>query len=137
MDENREHSEKLKDENLNMRGRLKELYDQFEEREEHVLNMNKQIELQAKLSDTQFKKLEMEFATEKELWIKEKLMLIARYEQTEKTNEFLEDNVKSLQEHLVSYKDQFREFENTIKQSTSVSIYFDLFVVVRTKVKFD
>lgn len=124
MDENRENSGRLKDENLNMRSKLKELYDQFQEREQHMLDMNKQIDLQNQLSHTQLKKLELEFATEREIWAKEKSVLLSRCERTEKTNLFLEDNVKSLQSHLEAYQKQFNEFENTIKQSNTVSKFF-------------
>lgn len=123
MDENRENSGRLKDENLNMRVKLKELYDQFQEREQHMLDMNKQIDLQHQLSHTQLKKLELEFATEREIWAKEKSVLLSRCERTEKTNLFLEENVKSLQSHLEAYQKQFTEFENTIKQSNTVSTF--------------
>lgn len=127
MDENRENSGKLKDENLNMRAKLKELYNQFQEREQHMLDMNKQIDLQNQLSQTQFKKLELEFATEREIWAKEKAVLLSRCERTEKTNSFLEENVKSLQDHLDAYQNQFTEFENTIKQSNTVCIFMTIF----------
>lgn len=122
MDDNRENSVRLKDENLNMRTRLKELYNQFQEREQHVLDMNKQIDLQNQLSQTQLKKLELEFATEKEIWAKEKSILVSRCERLEKTNAFLEENVKSLHQHLDDYQNQFKEFETTIRQSNSVSL---------------
>lgn len=105
-----------------MRAKLKELYNEFQEREQHVMDMNKQVELQNKLTETQLKKMELEFLTEKDLWAKEKSFIAGKCERTEQTNKFLEQNVKSLQDHLEAYQKQFNEFENTITKSNTVCI---------------
>lgn len=124
MDENRESSNRLKEENMTMRRKLQDLFVQFQQREQHVMDVNRQIELQTKLTETQFKKLELEFATEKDLWVKEKTLLVSKYERAEQTNKILETTVKSLQDHLDGYQKQFSEFENTISQSNKVCVSF-------------
>lgn len=124
MDENRDHSVKLKEENAGMREKLKEIFTQFQQREEHVSDVNKQMDLQKRLTETQVKKMELEFEAEKEFWKKEKSILMDKFERSEQTNQFLQENVKTLQSHLEAYQKQFTEFENTIKQSNSVSSKF-------------
>lgn len=124
MDENRENSNKLRDENFNMRSKLKELYDQFQERDQHVMDMNRQIVLQSKLTETQIKKIELEFATEKELWAKERSVLISKCDRLERSCKFHEENNVTLQKHLESYQKQFAEFEDTIKHSNQVCIKY-------------
>ncbi|KAG5889184.1 hypothetical protein JTB14_019201 [Gonioctena quinquepunctata] len=132
MDENKDKSLRLREENMNMTSKLTELYDQFQEREAHLANMNRQMELQKKLSETQLKKLEVEFETEREIWQKERAMLLANLERSDGTNKVLQDNVKSLQEHLDTYQKQYSDFESTMKRSNKV---FDSFKDEMTKMQ--
>ncbi|CAH1153501.1 unnamed protein product [Phaedon cochleariae] len=132
MDENRDKSLHLHEENMNMTNKLSELYDQFQERENRLTNMGRQMDLQKKLSDTQLKKVEVEFETEREIWQKERAMLVANLQRSDETNKVLQENVKSLQEHLDSYQKQYSDFEFTMKRSNQV---FDSFKDEMTKMQ--
>ncbi|XP_050519311.1 alpha-taxilin-like isoform X2 [Diabrotica virgifera virgifera] len=120
MDENKDKSSRLRNENLNMTSKLAELYEQFQERELHMSNMNRQMDLQKKLSDTQLKKLECEFEAEREIWKKDRAMMIINLERSDETNKVLQENVNSLQDHLNSYQKQYSDFETTMKRSNKV-----------------
>nr|XP_023026488.1 alpha-taxilin [Leptinotarsa decemlineata] len=132
MDENKDKSLRLREENMKLTSKLTELYDQFQERETHLSNMNRQMELQKKLSDTQLKKLDVEFETEREIWQKERTILLSNLEKSEETNKLLQENVNTLQFHIDVYQKQYSEFEITMKKSNKV---FDSFKDEMTKMQ--
>ncbi|KAJ8950374.1 hypothetical protein NQ314_007913 [Rhamnusium bicolor] len=124
MDENKDKSVRLREENMSMTTKLTELYDQFQEREGHLTNMNRQMDLQKQLSETQFEKLQVEFDNERKIWDQERQVLTDNLERSEQTNSVLEANLKSLQDHLDVYKGQYTDFESTMAKSSKV---FDAF----------
>ncbi|CAG9855034.1 unnamed protein product [Phyllotreta striolata] len=120
MDENNDKSIRLRDENINMTTKLTELYNQFQEREAQMGNMNKQMELQKKLSENLLKKVEFEFEAQREIWKKERTLLVANFQKSDETNKVLQEKVKSMQQQLESYQKQYTVFETTMKRSNKV-----------------
>lgn len=116
MEDNKDKSFKLRDENIKMTRKLTELHEQFKERDENIARMTKQMELSKQLASLQIQKLN----TEKEMWDKEKGMLEAKLNMSEANNKALEEKVTELQEYVDVYKGQYSDFETTMTKSNKI-----------------
>ncbi|XP_015835241.1 alpha-taxilin isoform X2 [Tribolium castaneum] len=102
MDENKEKSEKLREENLRMTARLADLFKQFKKREEDITRMSQQLELERQFAQATITKMELEMRAQNELNAKE------------------QETVKGLQDHIEVYKNQYQDFESTMTKSANV-----------------
>ncbi|KAJ8980697.1 hypothetical protein NQ317_010600 [Molorchus minor] len=132
MEENKDKSTRLRDENVAMSGTLSQLQRQFQEREESLSNMNRQLDLQRQISETKIRKMELQYQSEHQLWEQEREMLLKNIERSDLTNSSLQENVNSLQEHLDVYKSQYADFEDTMQRSNKM---FESFRIEMNKLK--
>ncbi|KAJ8918655.1 hypothetical protein NQ315_014974 [Exocentrus adspersus] len=120
MDENKDKSIRLREENMNMTLKLTELYNKFQERENHLADVNRQLETQKELFESKIKKLELEHKADRKAWEEESKALLANLLKSNETNRLLEENIKSMQANLDVYKNQYSDFEQTMSRSNEV-----------------
>lgn len=122
--ESKDKSNKVKEENQNMTEKLTELYDQYQQRENHLETVTKQLDLQIKLAETQAKKTEIEHEAERQTCLAEKKALVMQLEQYEREIVLLQEKNRSLEAQVDLYKSQYSDFESTMMKSNKV---FDTF----------
>lgn len=122
--ESKDKSNKVKEENQNMTEKLTELYEQYQQRENHIETVTKQLDLQKKLAETQAKKTEIEHEAERQTLIAEKKALVMQLEQYEREIVLLQEKNRSLEAQVDLYKSQYSDFETTMSKSNKV---FDTF----------
>lgn len=115
MDERQQTFRHLEEANFSMTSSLSDLYSVFQERETHLANITKQLELQMELTKTQQKKLEVEFEAERTVWAKERATLQSNYERSEQANTLLQENINILQSQVEYYKKQYTEMAETLR----------------------
>lgn len=120
MDENKDKSIRLQEENLAMTAKLTDLYHKFQERETHLSNVNNKMDLQRELSETQMQQLKIEFEVERQVWARERSYLLDNFQKSEEANKVLQENVKTLQDNLNTYQKQYNDFKSTMERSNKV-----------------
>ncbi|CAH0561787.1 unnamed protein product [Brassicogethes aeneus] len=120
MEENKDKSWKLRDENIKMTTKLSDLHQQFKERDDNLAKMNKQMELSQQLSAAQIQKLEFELNTERQIWAKEKEILKTNLKISETNCKTLEETVADLKSHVEVYRGQYSDFETTMSKSNKI-----------------
>lgn len=121
MDENKDKSVRLREENMNMTLKLTELYNKFQERESHLADVNRQLDAQKELFESKIKKMELEYQTDRKAWEEESKALLSNLLKSNETNRLLEENIKSMQVNLDVYKNQYSDFEQTMSRSNEVA----------------
>lgn len=119
--ESKDKSNKVKEENQNMAQKLTELYEQYQQRESHLENVTKQLDLQKKLAETQAKKAEIEHQAEKQTFEAEKNNFEMQLEQYQREVVLLQEKNRSLEAQVDLYKSQYTDFETTMSKSSKVS----------------
>ncbi|XP_066284692.1 gamma-taxilin-like isoform X3 [Branchiostoma lanceolatum] len=120
MDDNRDRSLKMKEENMELCGKLKSLVDQYEKREEHVEKLIKQKDLERQLAEAKMQQATMMLAEEKEKFLTEKQVLLKEnYAHRERSEQMAiqEENMKM---QLKLYTEKFEELHKTLNQSNEV-----------------
>lgn len=120
MDENKEKSNKLREENLKMTTKLAELYNQFQEREEDISKMSHQLELERNYSQATIEKMDLEMRAQQEVHLQEQAVWKRNLEKSEANCCVLLERVKALQNHIDVYKNQCENLESTMTKSTKV-----------------
>ncbi|XP_018565023.1 alpha-taxilin [Anoplophora glabripennis] len=120
MDENKDKSVRLREENMNMTLKLTELYNKFQERESHLADVNRQLDAQKELFEFKIKKMELEYKADRKAWEEESKALLSNLLKSNETNRLLEENIKSMQANLDVYKNQYSDFEQTMSRSNEV-----------------
>lgn len=104
-----------------MAQKLTELYEQYQQRESHLENVTKQLDLQKKLAETQAKKAEIEHQAEKQTFEAEKTNFEMQLEQYQREVVLLQEKNRSLEAQVDLYKSQYTDFETTMSKSSKVS----------------
>ncbi|XP_035664453.1 alpha-taxilin-like isoform X5 [Branchiostoma floridae] len=120
MDDNRDRSLKMKEENMELCGKLKSLVEQYEKREEHVEKLIKQKDLERQLAEAKMQQATMMLAEEKEKFLTEKQVLLKEnYAHRERAEQMAiqEENMKM---QLKLYTEKFEELHKTLNQSNEV-----------------
>ncbi|XP_078697994.1 beta-taxilin-like isoform X13 [Branchiostoma floridae x Branchiostoma belcheri] len=120
MDDNRDRSLKMKEENMELCGKLKSLVEQYEKREEHVEKLIKQKDLERQLAEAKLQQATMMLAEEKEKFLTEKQVLLKEnYAHRERSEQMAiqEENMKM---QLKLYTEKFEELHKTLNQSNEV-----------------
>lgn len=120
MQDNNEKNLKLREDNAELANRISQLYAHFDQRDEQVARLNKQMEIEKKLADSQLLKAHYEFAAAEQIWAKEKKNYEDSLRTCEETIQNLKMNNEVLQANLHVYTEKYKEFENTIEKSNNV-----------------
>ncbi|KAK4871587.1 hypothetical protein RN001_015711 [Aquatica leii] len=120
MQETTEKNIKLRDDNLDMAGKIESLCKQFEQRKEHQNKIEHQIELEKQLAQAQIDKTKLEFKAEQEIWSHERESLLGKFKKSEETCSQLQHTVKTLQENLEFYSGKYQEFKSSFTKSNQV-----------------
>lgn len=120
MQENNEKNMKLKEDNEDMAKKIACLCEQFEKREEQIVHMERQMDVERQLAEATVAKAKFELQAEKELWSKEREVLQNNLKKSEESCIQLQSNVKALEDHLQLYTGKYEEFETTISKSNKV-----------------
>lgn len=100
--------------------KISSLCEQFEKREEQIIHMERQMDVERQLAEATVAKAKFELQAEKEMWSKEREALQNNLKKSEETCIQLQSNVKALEEHLQLYTGKYEEFETTISKSNKV-----------------
>lgn len=76
MQQNNDKNLKLRDDNIDMNAKLKNVCEQYELREQQVEKISKQMQLEAQLADAKLAKAKMEMAAEREIMLREKQQIL-------------------------------------------------------------
>ncbi|CAG9760032.1 unnamed protein product [Ceutorhynchus assimilis] len=120
INESKDKSLKVKEENQNMSQRLTELYEQYQHRENHLETITRQLDLQKQLSETQAKKMLIEHEAEKQELFARQRALELQIEPYEREIQLLQENNRSLEAQVDIYKSQYTDFETTMTDSNKV-----------------
>ncbi|XP_071955869.1 beta-taxilin-like [Antedon mediterranea] len=120
MQENHARNMKLKEENLELATKLKNLVEQYERREEHIDKMLKHKELEAQLFDAKLQQGNLTLAEEKEKHIREKAILLNETAEAHRKCEVLTKQEAQLKSQLGVYTEKFEEFQTTLTKSNEV-----------------
>ncbi|KAH1023135.1 hypothetical protein HUJ04_012402 [Dendroctonus ponderosae] len=118
--ESKDKSNKVKEENENMTQKLTELYEQYQQRENHIETVTKQLDLQKKLAETQAKKVEIEHEAERQTFLAQKKAVELQLQQKERELVLLAEKYRSREAEIDLYKSQYNDFESTMSKSSKV-----------------
>ncbi|XP_050532365.1 alpha-taxilin-like isoform X2 [Daktulosphaira vitifoliae] len=120
MQQNSEKSNKLRDDNIDMSSRLKNVCEQYELREQQVVKLAKQIELETQLCDAKLAKANMEISVERETLLNEKTHLLKEIRQYQTRIEEMQATEIDLRNQISLYNEKYEEFQNALARSNKV-----------------
>ncbi|VVC45066.1 Hypothetical protein CINCED_3A016836 [Cinara cedri] len=120
MQQNSEKNNKLRDDNLDMSSRLKNVCEQYELREQQVVKLAKQIELETQLCDAKLAKANMEISVERESILNEKSHLLKEIQQYQQRIEQMQNTEIDLRSQISLYDEKYEEFQNALARSNKV-----------------
>lgn len=103
-----------------MSNKLATLCEQFEKREQQIIKMTKQMDLEHQLYEATLNKVQLEFKADRDIWSKEKETLLEQLRSSEEGSLLLQAKITTLEEHLQLYTGKYEEFETTISKSNQV-----------------
>ncbi|BES93363.1 Myosin-like coiled-coil protein [Nesidiocoris tenuis] len=115
--QNNDKNAKLRDDNLDMTTKLKNVCEQYERKEQHVEKLAKQMHLEIQLADAKFAKAKMEMAMEKETLLREKQQLLIELSQCQGQLEEMRTSEIALRTQIQLYNDKYDEFHKSLLQS--------------------
>lgn len=120
MQQNSEKNNKLRDDNMDMSSRLKNVCEQYELREQQVVKLAKQIELETQLCDAKLAKANMEISVERETILNEKNHLLKEIRQYQTRIEEMQNTEIDLRNQISLYNEKYEEFQNALARSNKV-----------------
>ncbi|XP_014249057.1 beta-taxilin isoform X2 [Cimex lectularius] len=114
---NNDKNNKLRDDNLDMSTKLKNVCEQYEKKEQHVDKLAKQLELEMQLTEVKLAKAQMEMAIEKDTLNREKQQLLLELAQCRAINEEHQNTEQGLRNQIQMYNDKYDEFHKALIQS--------------------
>lgn len=120
MQQNSEKNNKLRDDNLDMSSRLKNVCEQYELREQQVVKLAKQIELETQLCDAKLAKANMEISVERETILNEKTHLLKEIRLYQTRIEEMQNTEIDLRNQISLYNEKYEEFQNALARSNKV-----------------
>ncbi|KAG8302272.1 hypothetical protein J6590_036161 [Homalodisca vitripennis] len=120
MQQNNDKNMKLRDDNIDMTTKLKNICEQYEIRQQQVERISKQMQLEQQLADAKLSKLKMEMAAEREVLLREKQQLLLELQQyQQRCTEFQATEV-NLRNQISMYNDKYDEFQKALARSNDV-----------------
>ncbi|XP_054271947.1 alpha-taxilin [Macrosteles quadrilineatus] len=120
MQQNNDKNMKLRDDNIDMTTKLKNICEQYEIRQQQVERISKQMQLEQQLADAKLAKLKMEMAAEREMLLREKQQLLLEIQQyQQRCTEFQATEV-NLRNQISMYNDKYDEFQKALARSNDV-----------------
>ncbi|XP_060836671.1 alpha-taxilin isoform X2 [Rhopalosiphum padi] len=120
MQQNSEKNNKLRDDNMDMSSRLKNVCEQYELREQQVVKLAKQIELETQLCDAKLAKANMEISVERETILNEKTHLLKEIRLYQTRIEEMQNTEIDLRNQISLYNEKYEEFQNALARSNKV-----------------
>ncbi|XP_780699.5 alpha-taxilin [Strongylocentrotus purpuratus] len=120
MQDNHTRNIKLKEENIELASKLKNLVEQYERREEHIEKLFKHKDLESQLYDAKLQQSNLALAEEKERNKREKELLIAESVDSKRRLEMFTKQEAQLKAQLAVYTEKFEEFQSTLTKSNEV-----------------
>lgn len=120
MQEHHQRNQALRQDNLELVAKLKQLTEQYETREEHYEKLLKHKLLELQLSEAKMAQQMVAAAEEKENSLAEKQYLLAETLEQQKRCEMLTQQETELRGQLAMYSDKFEEFQQTLSRSNQV-----------------
>lgn len=120
MSDNSSRNTKLREENLELTGKLKHMLEQFELREQQVEKLVKHKELEQQLVEARLAQLQLLAEQEKDKNSKEKQLLLEELIIAKTKVEKLEESERHLKTQLSIYTDKYTEFQSTLTKSNEV-----------------
>ncbi|XP_073979300.1 beta-taxilin-like isoform X2 [Rhodnius prolixus] len=115
--QNNDKNAKLRDDNLDMTTKLKNVCEQYEKKEQHVEKMAKQMHLEMQLANTKLAKAKMEMALEKEALLRDNQQLLLELKEYKKQLEEMKTSEVALRNQIQLYNDKYDEFHKALLQS--------------------
>lgn len=112
-----------------MTQKFTELYEQNQQRENHIETVTKQLDLQKKLAETQAKKAEIEHEAERQTFLAQKKAVELQLQQKERELVLLAEKYRSREAEIDLYKSQYNDFESTMSKSSKVNCVRPFFSV--------
>ncbi|XP_071481437.1 uncharacterized protein [Diadema antillarum] len=120
MQDNHTRNIKLKEENIELASKLKNLVEQYERREEHIEKLFKHKDLESQLYDAKLQQSNLALAEEKERNKREKEVLLTESVDSKRKLEMLTKQEAQLKAQLAVYTEKFEEFQSTLTKSNEV-----------------
>ncbi|XP_065225008.1 gamma-taxilin [Planococcus citri] len=111
---------KLRDDNIDMTSKLKSIYEQYEIREQQIEKMAKQMALETQLYEAKLSKMEMEFAAEKEILLREKQQLLMTLTEYQARLQEYQNIELALRNQVALYNNKYEEFEKSLTRSNKM-----------------
>lgn len=111
---------KLREENLELANKLKNLIEQYELREQHIEKMFKHKDLEQQLMDAKLAQAVMQVSEEKKRSLAEKEFLMMEAAEGQKRILLLEAQEKQLRAQVSLYTEKYEEFQSTLTKSNDV-----------------
>ncbi|XP_063954705.1 alpha-taxilin-like [Lytechinus pictus] len=120
MQDNHTRNIKLKEENIELASKLKNLVEQYERREEHIEKLFKHKDLESQLYDAKLQQSNLALAEEKERNKREIELLLTESVDSKRRLEMYTKQEAQLKAQLAVYTEKFEEFQSTLTKSNEV-----------------
>ncbi|KAL1138675.1 hypothetical protein AAG570_008737, partial [Ranatra chinensis] len=115
--QNNDKNTKLRDDNIDMTAKLKNVCERYEKREQHVEKLVKHMELGVQLADVKLAKEKMEMAVEREALLKEKQQLLLEKAEYKSRLDEMQITEQALRNQITLYNNKYDEFHKALTQS--------------------
>lgn len=120
MNDHYEKNTKLREENLELANKLKNLIEQYELREQHIEKVFKHKDLEQQLVDAKLAQASLQITEEKERGLQEKQLLLEEATQAQKKVQQLQQQETQLRAQVSLYTEKYEEFQGTLSKSNEV-----------------
>ncbi|XP_075227182.1 uncharacterized protein LOC142327761 [Lycorma delicatula] len=120
MQQNNDKNMKLRDDNIDMNAKLKNVCEQYELREQQVEKISKQMQLEAQLADAKLAKAQVEMAAEREIMLREKQQILMELSQYQTRCQEFQATEINLRSQISMYDDKYDEFQKALARSNEV-----------------
>lgn len=120
MQQNNDKNMKLRDDNIDMNAKLKNVCEKYELREQQVEKISKQMQLEAQLADAKLAKAKMEMAAEREIMLREKQQLLMELSQYQTRCQEFQATEINLRNQITMYDEKYDEFQKALARSNEV-----------------
>uniref|UniRef100_A0A1B6D608 Alpha-taxilin n=1 Tax=Clastoptera arizonana TaxID=38151 RepID=A0A1B6D608_9HEMI len=120
MQQNSDKNMKLRDDNIDIAAKLKNVCEQYELREQQMDKIAKQMELETQLADAKMAKLQMERAADKEMFLREKHQILLELNQAQERCQQAQEVETSLRCQISVYNDKYDDFQKALEKSNNV-----------------
>ncbi|CAH1798771.1 unnamed protein product [Owenia fusiformis] len=124
MNDHHSKNSKLREENIDLASKLKNLIEQYDLREQHIEKVIKHKDLESQLVEAKLQQSTLHLTEEKQKNTVEKEILLAEQNEAKNKIALLEAQEKQLRTQVALYTEKYEEFQTTLSKSNEVFASF-------------